>query len=236
LFNFNLKIEGNILEYLKTKNLLIYLSTKNSRMDNLENSFSSNELNEDGNDMLQIGVCKVPLCEMLSMFDKITNDYPIFSINDSSVVLGYISLDLALENGSEEIQEVDKQVKKSKRDRSSKKKSTFSDILLNKKQETLDGKFYFNVKILHLIYTDNFLKKLEKQLKLNPQIKERNIYFMYKIGNSIKKVSHIYDLSEYDCRNFEFFNYLSVFFNEIIELSFYFSSKIVLIEGISLKT
>lgn len=229
-----MKIEGNILDYLKTKNLLVYLNIKKSVNENHGDSFSSDE-NEDGKNSLTIGISKAPLCEVLSVFDKISNIYPVLSCQDTSLTLGFISLELFLDSGYNEEAGEDNSKTKQKKVKSSQLKSSFSEVLSNKKQELLDGRFYFNLKILHLIFTDNFLKKLEKQFGLSPQNKERQIFFMYKIGKTIKKVSHIYDLNEIEYKNFEFINILNVFFNEIIELTFYFSSKGSLIKEISPK-
>ncbi len=232
-FNYPLKIEGQVLEYLKTKNFVLYLNTKKSQAENsLQNSFSSNESETDITNLTQIGICKIPLCEMLSVFDKITNYYPVFSTNDSSIVLGYIYLDIGLESGTEEIENEQQQrkiEKNNKREKGLNAVSSLSDLLIKKKQENLDGKYYFTLKIVHLIYNNDFLNRLDKQFKLNPQNKEKTIFFMYKIGKSIKKVSHFFDLSQVDSNIFDYFNMLNIFFHEIIELSFNFSSKYRLI-------
>ncbi len=228
-FNYPLKIEGQVLEYLKTKNFVLYLNTKKSQAENtLQNSFSSNQSDTDIKNISQIGICKVPLCEMLSVFDKITNYYPVFSTNDGSVLLGYIYLDIGLESGTEDLeneQQQRKPDKNTKRERGLNAVSSLGDLLLKKKQENLDGKYYFCLKMVHLIYNNDFVNRLDKQFKLNPQNKEKTIFFMYKIGKTIKKVSHFYDLSQADSNMFDYFNILYIFFNEIIELSFNFSSK-----------
>ena len=222
-FSYNLRIEGQILDYLKTKNFLIYLNTKKSQ-NNIEDSYSSND-QEDGEDTTQIGICKVTMCEMLSLFDKICNKYPIFSINDNSVILGYINIELALENGNKETIPDEKATNvKNKKHKLTNANSNFTDMLTNKNHEILDGKFYFNLKLFHLIYNDDFIKRLEKQFKINPQNAEKNLYFMYKIGKSIKKVSNVYDISLF-IKNLDYFNILNIFHNEIMELSFYFSSN-----------
>ena len=191
------------------------------------NDYACDEDSDNESEVKLVGLTKISLYEIITVSDFVNKIIPLVSVYDKNFVLGHLNFDLSIENsGSEGL------------DLKNKKKSqtpisNFNAIYQENKKNNFDGKFFFNIKLINLVFDDSFLKLLNKYNPLNEDSNVPNnkkFFLMYKLGKNIKKISKILnfdDKSNYE-KIFNKFFILALNFNEIIELNLQFSSKYII--------
>ena len=189
-----------------------------------------NEENEEDSEneaeVKQIGVTKISLYDIITVSDFINKIIPLVSVYDKNFILGHLNFDVSIENSTE----LESTNKKSK-NQTHTPISNFNAIYQDSKKNNFDGKFFFIIKLMDLVYDDAFLKILNSYKNDSDEDNNKQFFLMYKLGKNVKKISKIHDFddkSNFD-KIFNKFFILNLSFNEIIELNLQFSSKIIYI-------
>jgi len=183
-FHFDMVIEKEILEYFKNKNFLLTLMVS-ERSQGFEN-FSSDSENENQEHFEKIGTGKINLSDIISNPDYSSKNYKIISNKDLHSTLGYVNLELKLENSNFIASPIT-----NKRKKSNVNLDNLNTILQQKNTKRLDGKFFFVLNYHEVLFDEGFINKLQKY-----DNKNTNIFFMFKFGKSLKKISQLFNLKE----------------------------------------
>jgi hypothetical protein len=210
---FNFVIEPEILEYLKSRNLIVNLITYNKSNYLLE---SAEFTSEDECAKNLIGTAKIKLNDIISNTDFLNKNIQVVSRISPNTNLGHINIDMKLENTNALSTDVKKVETK-------KGLENLRTILKNKNEKNLDGKFYFVIRLSDLIFDESFNKKIQAVSKNDFNTR---LYFLYKLGKNIKKITPFYQIGE------KIFNDPNIYhcnlsYLEVFELNLAFSSKII---------
>lgn len=246
-FCYNLLIESDILEYLKNRNSLINLIVYNKQhnffnssaesqsdssidlgSDNEYNDFNSHSRMQKSNFKEIAGSAKIRLSEIISNTDFSNRIYYIFT--KDGVKLGCVNLEIKIENNLEiHDEQLPLQNNKNKRSQSShlnKKKmklENLKEIISQQNQKSnlhFDGKYFLIINLLNFVY--------DKNCGINKRLENKKFYLQYKFGKNIKKVSPIYEMTEWasNCLiDSPILNLYTLNFLEFLEMTISFSKN-----------
>ena len=249
ILSYKLEIDQNIIDYLKCRSGIVYLVYKISKdkKNYIEDNNSENENekeNEEINDinLLDLGQNKriigkgiYNLNEILTSADTNYQEISISQIGNGSMSLGTLNISLTLENDNNNINIINEEGDNLKQNKSSPfnkfkqgLNNTTSDLYKthNKTFNKCEPSFYLNGKFLFSIDFRKFYYETNSEIGniINNSI---NFYFVFKLGNKIKKISPKFnkDNNELYCLNLNC-NLLLINYVEMIELDLNFNKKI----------
>ena len=203
----------------------LHIQDNNPNKNSIQNVEDGDEDSENEAEVKCIGVTKISLYDIITVSDFINKIIPIVSVYDKNFTLGHLNFDLSIENSLPGDYDTSKKGLKS-----TTPISNFNAIYNESKKNNFDGKFFLVIKLIDLVYDDNFLKLLNKYNPIDQDDSNTNnkqFFLMYKLGKNIKKISKILDFDDktnYE-KVFSRFSILGLNFSEIIELNLQFSSK-----------
>lgn len=201
--SFKLELDQDIINYFKCRNCIIYLVYKTSLL-------TSNEEEDEFNDISVgkniIGKGYMSLSDILTSADQIKKNVIIKQLGNESGSLGELSLDISLQNGSE--------------DTASPSLTTLSrkGFGMNFNPNLyLNGRFLFIVNFDKLLFNNNSM--ISTQLG-------NEFYFVFKLGKNLKKVTPKFSLN--DTNLYQLTNTINMFLlnhSEFFDLNLNFAKK-----------
>ena len=226
ILSYKLEIQQDIIDYFKCRSGIVYLVYKTSydkKEEENEEINSMIDLNNLGSNKRIIGKGHFSLNEILTSAEPTYKEISISQIGNGSMSLGILNISLSLENDKIIPEEIEN-IPKSKKGLSNKTSDLYK--IHNKMFNKCEPIFYLNGQFLLVIDFRKIYYEINSDIG-NLISSSNNFYFVFKLGNKIKKIS-----PQFNKENNEIFslnqtcNLMILNYMEKISLNLNFNKKI----------